>query len=132
MGKRAGNVLDDQDGGMAFLPKHPDSSLQQADMWDAQPISRLQGQLTCLMKRSSPQMKGRAQLQHCLCWPLLSAVECSQRLRQWSLVPKRLPRQPQDVPCDGPCCWCLRKHFATSLAIEMLQRSSTTSWPSRS
>lgn len=114
------------------MPKHLDSSLQQADMWDLQPISRIQGQLTCLMKGLSPQVKGVAQLQHRLCWLLLSAVECSRRLCQWSLVPKRLPQQPQDVPCDGSCDWCLRKHLATSLAILMLQRSSTTCWPSRS
>ena len=62
-----------------------------------------------------------AKLQHRLCWPLLSAVDCRQQLRQWSLVTKRLTQQPQDIPCNGPCCWCLRKHLPTSLAIDVLQ-----------
>ena len=48
-------------------------------------------------------------------------MECRQQLRQWSLVTKRLTQQPQDVPRDGPCCWCLRKHLPSSLAIEVLQ-----------
>ena len=68
-----------------------------------------------------PGLGGSGKLQHRLCWPLLSAVECRQQLRQWSLVTKRLTQQPQDVPRDGPCCWCLRKHLPTSLAIEVLQ-----------
>ena len=34
---------------------------------------------------------------------------------------KHLTQQPQDIPCNGPCCWCLRKHLMTSSAIGVLQ-----------
>ena len=38
-----------------------------------------------------------------------------------SLGTRHLTQQPQDIPRDGPCCWCLRKHLMSSLAIEVLQ-----------
>ena len=80
--------------------------------WDVQPISCLQGQPTCLMKGSSPQVKGVAQLQHRLYWLLLSAVE--------SVVPG--PQTPRSNPRTSPAM-----ALATGACASTLQRA----WPSR-
>ena len=106
---------------MAFLPKHPDSSLQQADMWDAQPISCLQGQLTCLMKRSSPQMKGSGST------PALSLLAAVVGSGMQSTTASMVagPQTPPTATPGRPLRWPLLLVLAQALCNELGHRDAS-------